>query len=117
MEPNTFIVGAYATSPNLYGAEHPDEGIAYDAEQEARFYSGLAAVPAVGGLEVQFDGKMHADEALSSAHDARIVSSSPLRSCARPQKNSSISNVLIRFPMLDYFNENLLRPSPRFPII
>ena len=36
MEPNTFIVGAYATSPNLYGAEHPDEGIAYDAEQEAR---------------------------------------------------------------------------------
>ena len=71
MEPNTFIVGAYATSPNLYGAEHPDEGIAYDAEQEARFYSGLAAVPAVGGLEVQFDGKMHADEALFLSELAR----------------------------------------------
>ena len=55
-----FIVGSYATSPNLYALEHPP--CPYSPDREARFYDGLAAMgPRCGGLEVQLDmqGSMH----------------------------------------------------------
>ena len=52
---DSFIVGSYATSPNLYALEHQDSGIGYDADREAAFYDGLAALHTVGGLEIQLD--------------------------------------------------------------
>ena len=70
----SFIVGSYATSPNLYALEHQDSGIGYDADREAAFYDGLAALHTVGGLEIQLDGEglMHSfDEAQFLAEFAR----------------------------------------------
>ena len=60
-----YIVGSYATSPNLYALEHPDSGLSYQPSAEKAFYAGLADIDGCAGLEVQFDGtSMHCfDEA------------------------------------------------------
>lgn len=54
-----YIVGSYATSPNLYALEHPP--LPYNPATEKAFYEGLTANPLCGGLEVQLDdkGAMH----------------------------------------------------------
>lgn len=64
MSSGQYVLGSYATSPNLYALEHPP--LAYDATKEQAFYDGLAANPLCGALEVQLDdkGAMHCfDEA------------------------------------------------------
>lgn len=45
-----YIVGSYATSPNLYALEHPP--LAYNPATEKAFYAGLAANPLVGEYEL-----------------------------------------------------------------
>ncbi len=55
-----FFLGAYATSP-CQGAWNP--------EAEAAYWAGLAALPALGGLEYPFTGRLHPhDEAWALAH-------------------------------------------------
>ena len=46
MSSGQYVLGSYATSPNLYALEHPP--LAYDATKEQAFYDGLAANPLCG---------------------------------------------------------------------
>jgi len=60
----TFVLGSYATCPNLYPLEHPDQqGLfgTFNPDREQAFYTGLKAIEQCAGLEVQLDheGQMH----------------------------------------------------------
>jgi hypothetical protein len=55
-----YIVGAYATSP---------AATSWDAAAETAYFDGLKRIPSLRGLEVPFNGKLHAfDEAWLLAH-------------------------------------------------